>query len=78
MCFYSVKFNVFENDSQVWIINIDKRPISENDYTFLPKKEWKKVKWVYTLVRRNSQITEFKLRFPFNFIYRHRPRQHDE
>jgi len=59
LIFYSICLNDTPCKNQVWIVNIDKRPIDKIDYWYIPKKDWWRIKWIYSLVRGNSQIDQY-------------------
>ena len=68
LVFYSVMFNYTAYKNRIWTINIDKRPFNKYDYYFVPKGSFWKIKWFYTLVRGNSQISQSVYRFPFSLF----------
>lgn len=65
--FYSINFYIDESREKfVWIINVDKRPFNNTDLVFIPQKNWWKVKWIFHLIRGNSEIPQFKYWFNIN------------
>ncbi|MFN8208390.1 MAG: hypothetical protein U0T82_13425 [Bacteroidales bacterium] len=59
LAFYSVTFNEINYPNRIWIVNIDKRPIDKADYYYVNKSKWWRIKWIYTLVRGDSQVTQY-------------------
>lgn len=53
----------------LWIVKIDYSPINENnDYWFIPKDDFKKVRWVYTLEREGrTRLSFYGFNKPFNY-----------